>query len=291
MTNNDLSLANVQALLYRLITAPNGVQEGLAKESALAAGGLETLVAGEQRLSALERLEIYATAYFYRLLDVFKEDYPATLAVLDERVFHNLVTGYLVSHPPTEPSISHASRYFPDYLRTQPVREGCPFVAELAALERSMVDVFLAADVSALGTSDMQSVAPGDWPQTVLKTVPAVRILALEWRIDAVLRAVEAGKDWQDPVREQVTLVVWRQGSRVNYRELEYAECRALKLALEGTTFTEICDAISADIGESQDCAATIAQLLARWISERLLMIGKSQMENWQEVAELWRYK
>ena len=110
----------------------------------------------------------------------------------------------------------------------------------------------------------------------VLRTVPAVRILALKWRVDAVLRAVEAGKDWQEPVREPASLVVWRQGSRVNYRELEHAECRALKLALEGTTFTEICDAISADIGESQDCAVTIAQLLARWISEGLLMIGKT---------------
>jgi len=274
MTNNDLSLTNLQALLYRLITAPNGVQEGLAKESTLAAGGLETVVAGDQQLSAHERVGIYATAYFYRLLDVFKEDYPATLAVLDERVFHNLVTGYLVTHPPTEPSIFHASRYFPDYLRAQPVREGCPFLAELAGLERTIVDVFVAADAPALGTSDMQSIAPGDWPHVVLRTVPAVRILDLEWRVDAFLRAVEAGKAWQEPAHEPASLAVWRQGSQVNYRGLERAECRALKLALEGTTFTEICDAISADIGESRDCAVTIAQLLARWISQGLLMIG-----------------
>ena len=164
MTNNDLSLTNVQALHYRLITAPNGVQEGLAKESTLAAGGLETVVASDQQLSAQERVGIYATAYFYRLLDVFTEDYPATYAVLDERVFHNLVTGYLVSYAPTEPSVFHASRYFPDYLQAQPVRKGCPFIEELAALERSIVDVFVAADALALGTSDMQSIAPGDWP-------------------------------------------------------------------------------------------------------------------------------
>jgi hypothetical protein len=291
MTNNDLSLTNLQALLYRLITAPTGVQEGLAKESTLAAGGLGTVVAGDQQLSAHERVGIYATAYFYRLLDVFKEDYPATLAVLDERVFHNLVTGYLVTHAPTEPSISHASRYFPDHLRTQPVREGCPFVTELAALERSIVDVFLAADASALGTSDMQSIAPGDWPQMVLKTVPAVRILDLEWRIDAVLRAVEAGNDWQEPEREPASIVVWRQGSRVNYRGLEPAECRALKLALERTTFTEICDAISADIGESQDCAVTIAQLLARWISEGLLMIGNTPNGKLTGICGTLQYK
>ena len=35
--------------------------------------------------------------------DVFKEEFPATLALLGEVNFHNLITGYLVDYPPTEP--------------------------------------------------------------------------------------------------------------------------------------------------------------------------------------------
>jgi hypothetical protein len=85
--------------------------------------------------------------------------------------------------------------------------------------------------------------------------------------------------------------MVWRQGPRVTYRGLERAECRALKLALEGTTLTEICDRISADIGESQDRAVTIAQLLARWISEGLLVIGNAPNGKVTGSCGILRYK
>jgi hypothetical protein len=95
-----------------------------------------------------------------------------------------------------------------------------------------------------------------------------------DYLVDAVLRAVEEGKAWQEPVREPASLLVWRQGSRVNNRGLKRAECGALKLALEGTTFAEICGAVSSDLVESRDCAVTIGQLLGRWISEGLLKIG-----------------
>jgi hypothetical protein len=40
---------------------------------------LEALVDGDERLSAVERVDIYADAYFYRLLDCLAEDFPATL--------------------------------------------------------------------------------------------------------------------------------------------------------------------------------------------------------------------
>ena len=70
----------VESLLYRLITAPSGVAEGLAQEKSLAHGGLARVIAGDDRLSAEERVDIYANMYFYRILDVLKEDFPATLA-------------------------------------------------------------------------------------------------------------------------------------------------------------------------------------------------------------------
>jgi hypothetical protein len=34
--------------------------------------------------------------YFYRLLDAIKEDFPATLKILGDFEFHNLITGYLI---------------------------------------------------------------------------------------------------------------------------------------------------------------------------------------------------
>ena len=93
----------------------------------MGAGGLGAIVLGDERLSAEARVEIYANMYFYRILDALKEDFPATLAVLGADNFHNLVTGYLLEYPPTEPSISYCGRHLADYLRDHPMRERAPF--------------------------------------------------------------------------------------------------------------------------------------------------------------------
>src|SRR5260370_33631770 len=98
-------LKQLQNLLYRLITAASGVAEGLDSERGMPAGGLDAIVRGDDRLSAEDRVDIYANMYFYRLLDVLKEDFPATLRVLGDDNFHNLPTGYLLEYPPTEPSV------------------------------------------------------------------------------------------------------------------------------------------------------------------------------------------
>src|SRR5579863_5534234 len=125
------NLKNLQSLLYRLITAVSGVAEGLASERDLGAGGIGAVVLGDDRLSAEARVDIYANMYFYRILDALKEDFPATLAVLGDDKFHNLVTGYILEYPPTEPSISYCGRFLADYLRDHPMRERAPFIADL----------------------------------------------------------------------------------------------------------------------------------------------------------------
>ena len=92
-------LRQLQALLYRLIVAPNGVAEALADDRDPI--DLDEVIVGDARITAAERIGIYADAYFFRLLDALKEDYPATLALLSGDEFHNLISGYLLAYPPT----------------------------------------------------------------------------------------------------------------------------------------------------------------------------------------------
>ncbi|MGZ3621094.1 MAG: HvfC/BufC family peptide modification chaperone, partial [Candidatus Binataceae bacterium] len=191
----DPGLENLQALLYRLITAPEGVAAGLAAERApgpTTRDDLDQLIEGDDRLSAAERLEIYANAYFYRILDCLKEDFPATLATLGADNFHNLVTGYLIEYPPTEPSIAYAGRYMSEFLRHHPLSERWPFIAELARLERALTEVFHAAEAEPLSAEAMRSVAPEDWPAIMMRTHPALAIVDCEWRVDELLRRIEA---------------------------------------------------------------------------------------------------
>ena len=290
LTNPGLEA--LQGLLYRLITAPEGVAAGLADERASCPEVLDHLIESDDRLSATERLEIYANAYFYRILDCLKQDFPVTLATLGPDDFHNLITAYLIEYPPTEPSISYAGRHLAQFLRHDSMRamfEERPFIADLARLERTLIEIFHAADTEPLSAKTMRSVAPDDWSALAMRTHPALAIVDCEWRVDQLLREVETAAGEVDqtlsaPAQEPVTVLVWRQNSRVHYRPLQSPERAALEVARAGASFAMICERIAASCGEhdqlgsdqaeSVDPVALINQLLARWLDEGLLVLA-----------------
>ncbi|MGH8337315.1 MAG: HvfC/BufC family peptide modification chaperone, partial [Gammaproteobacteria bacterium] len=221
-------LAQLQALLYRLIVAPDGVAEALANDG----GGinLESIIVGDARLTAVERAAIYADAYFYRLLDVLKEDFPATLAVTGEDEFHNLITGYLIAHPSTEPSLLYAGCYLADYLDQPPMLARWPFIGDLVRLERALIESFHAADAPALERAAVQSIPPHQWPALLLKLHPATHLLRLQWRVEEIVRAGDQNSTTTEAAAAPVTMLVWRRHARVFYRTAEAAEEAALNL-------------------------------------------------------------
>src|SRR5208282_839908 len=260
----NLPLKHIQSLLHRLITAPSGVAEGLAVERSLPSGGLESVIRGDDRLSPEERVGIYANMYFYRLLEILQEDFRATAAVLAETRFHNLITGYLIEYPPTEPSVIWAGRYLSDFLRDHPLRNEYPFVADLAALERATIDVFCAADAPALDAAAMSAIPAERWASLKMRTVPAAAILRAEWKVADVLRAVEEKRDWVVPTRSRLRILVWRHNSLVSYRELDDGEADALEMLRRGATFGKVCEVLARDVPEER-APQEINRRLAQW--------------------------
>jgi hypothetical protein len=270
-------LNELQNFLYRRITNPDATNESLGDERGPAPRVLEALVHGDQRLSAAERVEIYANAYFYRLLECLGEDFPATLAVLGEDNFAALVKEYLLEHPPTEPSILYAGLYLADFLNDHPFAERWPFIADLARLERAVLDVFHAADAPALGLETLHAVPSEDWPALKLRTHPAVEIVHSEWRIADLLHTVEQGREWTDPEHEEASVLVWRQNALVNYRNLEPVERDALVIVSKGASFAAVCEAI-ATRSEEPNRVTLIGQLMARWLADGIIMAVDSML-------------
>ena len=266
----SIQLKDLQNLLYRLITAPSGVAEGLGAEHALPAGGLAALVDGDERLSAEARVDVYADMYFYRLLEVLKEDYPATLAVLGEANFHNLITAYLIEHRPSEPSVRGAGKFLPDFLRAHPLRAEVPFVADLAMLERAITEVFCAADVTLLEASEINALQPEQWGAVKMRRIPASVVLRARWRAAEVVRAVEEKRGWKSPGRERNRILVWRRDSRVSYREIGSNEAAALAILGRTTKFAKVCEVLARGLPPDQAPQA-IRDTFARWLAEGLI--------------------
>lgn len=264
-----LVLKELQRLLCRLITAPSGVAEGLRAEQ-LPPDGLDGEIAGDPILSARERVDIYADMYFYRLLDSFKEDFPATLAVIGPDHFHNLVTGYLLEYPPSHHSILYAGRYLPRYAASHPLLGQWPFLGDLARLERTLTEVFHAADAEPLSGTQLGQVAPAQWPILQLKTIPAFELLESRWAVAELVKTVEKGESWCQPEQRASSTVVWRRDARVFYRELDSNESLALGAVAGRVSFASLCETV-AEQGDSSDPVGLIGTMLQRWVAEGLL--------------------
>jgi len=257
-------LKDLQELLYSAITAALG----MARSSPVTVSS--GVIRGDERLSALQRLNIYADAYFYRLLDCLKEDFPATAAVTGD-AFAGLVRAYLGEHSPTEPSIFYAGRHLADFLNKHPLQERWPFVAELARLERTLIEVFHGTDAPALSAGEVRIIAPADWPSLRICVHPALHVLNCNWRVNDVLRAIESGTEWREPARAPVDLSVWRQRTQVYYREVEVSERAGLEAASKGEDFATVCEAVASQL-DSDDPTAAINRMLTQWLTDGLLV-------------------
>src|SRR5262245_26528792 len=126
------ALSETQQLLWSLITAPEGVAKALGSvdRGAAWAMALGQTVRSDDRMTAVERLDVYANMYFFRLLDVLKADYPAVLAVTGEAGFHNLVTDYLLVHFPCHPSLRYAGSKLAEFLTDHCQTNDHPFLPD-----------------------------------------------------------------------------------------------------------------------------------------------------------------
>ncbi len=230
---------------------------------------LAAVIRGDDRMASADRVAIYAGMYVARLHEVMKEDYPATAAVLGQS-FAEIVREYLVAYPPKKPSVFFAGQSFPAFLRSHPICRRMPYLADLAALERAMVEVFVAPDVAPLDEAALRAISAADWPRLRMRTVSALRLFEVQWRVAALLRDVQSGRRPKKPRRGKKFLLVWRIGGRVYFRETDAAEAAALKLLGRGATFDRVCEKLA---GARRDAGSVkfIMATLRRWLREGVI--------------------
>jgi hypothetical protein len=142
-------LADAQALFHALVTARDDVA-AIAARDAEARAAVDAMVVGDERLSAVERLDLYATMYFVRIHDVLRDEYARSVAVLGGEAFHALVTDYLQACPPAHPSLREAGARLPGFVTGHALAADRPWLAELARLERARLEVFDGPDATPL---------------------------------------------------------------------------------------------------------------------------------------------
>jgi hypothetical protein len=266
-----VKLADTQARFHSLVTAREDVT-GIAARDGAARAAIDSMVVGDDRLSAVDRLDVYATMYFVRIHDVLRDEYVRTAAALGGEAFHALVTDYLQACPPAHPSLREAGARLPAFVAGHALAADRPWLAELARLERARLEVFDGPDATPASITALRAIDPLRFGALGLSLVAAHRVLKNRFTISETWRADDPSRT--PPRAEPETLIVWRRDHDVFHRPADADEDRFLEplASAGGVVFAALC----AELAETRDdeaAAARAFELVARWAGEGLIKI------------------
>ena len=272
------SLEETQRQIFALITAPGGVARAVEELRAgnPATGPLNALIRGATPEIAADRLQRYADMYYYRLLDILRNDYRGLLALVGDKTFAQLTRDYLVAHPSTSPSVRDVGVHMAEFLRAYaPIIEPFPFAADLATLERARDEVFDRAAATPLTSEDLAAIAPEQWAELTFRPVPAARLIDLEWPVTELWRPLIWDEGEVPEMAPAPTCVlVWRREFKVWHRLVSAEEQPRIRQLFAGASFAQICESFAGAEDDIEAAAQRAAQALAGWVGEELLVLA-----------------
>jgi uncharacterized protein (UPF0276 family) len=279
-------LAESFDLLWQAITFPTGAADMLANGSPQLRAAIERTFAQTPAFGRVERLEVYANDYYWRLAGVLELHFPMVAWMLGHAEFHNLVTDYVLVSPSREPDLRRYSRDFPSFI-TANVRattrelagEQQPELVEVAWIELDRVQQLDLPDEQPLTPDSLAAIELHEWPELRFIACKSVRLRATTRPFSPMFTLCREGQSLslarKHHPRAPGHTLIWRRDMTVFHRDLEADEAGALQALLEGKSFLDICAVASGgDIdGQAGDDAhpQQVAAWLHRWMTAGLI--------------------
>lgn len=214
-----------------------------------------TFSKANDRLDALERIEIYNRMYWFRTLDSLDEDLPGVRAVLGPRRFMRLLETYLERVPSRSFTLRDLPARLEAFIRAHP-RLTAPhtaLAADMVAFEWAQIECFDGGARPPVTPDDIAGRPPS---RLKLGLQPQIRLLALRYPVDDYAIALKQGGLRADasnavdaiprtsrraavvrrPRPQRTCLAVHRHEGTIYYKRLEPAAYRMLVALRDGRT-------------------------------------------------------
>jgi hypothetical protein len=205
---SDLSL--MQSWMATLVRR----RRGLPGDEAAAAEARRH-IAGNDRLSPAEQLEIYREQFWLRHTDSLVEDFPGLAGILVQDDWDHLVFGYLERCPPTSFTLRDLGARLPDFVAEQAWLPHPELCLDMARLEWIYVELFDAPDCPPLDLGKLTSLSDDDWRSARVVMSPALALLATRFAVADLRRTIKTS-DERVPIPEPspCKLVLYRGANR-----------------------------------------------------------------------------
>lgn len=222
-------------------------------------------------------LRIYQNAYKARLIGALRDNFGVLPRVMGDEAFDALALAYVAEHPSQHASIRWFGNKLPRFMAGNESLVQHPALSDLARMEWALRSAFDAADGETLDAASLAGVPADQWPFLSFEILPSVQLLAMDWAVEPVWRAmqlvdVESGDEPElpEPVAHPHALLIWRQGLENRWRSMDPMPANLLRAAMAGSRFGELCELAASQVGNEQAAAAAVGALQG-WLADGLL--------------------
>lgn len=288
MSNPPRQLDVIQRWMQAVITHPLGPGRGADSDGAMQeipAGKekLDTVILPSSKLDSLRRIEVYANAYYGRLIECMAGEFTVLVETIGEEAFNELAFAYLQRYPSASYTLNDLSRNFAKYLdESRPDRAGLaegeqPAVSwpdlmiDLAKLEWTIGEVFDAPGVEGepiLTAADLQNIPPANWADVKLEPVVCLRLLAFTHPVNDYftrVRHAEEGETVPMPDPGEEYAAIFRRDYVVRRHVLSRPQFVLISALRDGATLG---DAIARAAEETDMSDDDLASHLRAWFEE-----------------------
>ena len=235
------------------------------------------------RLSSLERLEIYNRQYWFRLIDCLVDDFPGLRAVLGDGKFYPLIITYLETHPSSSPLLGDLGRNLPEFIRARRLMTSphTRIAEDVARLEWAQIVAFDRGSRSPLNPSRLAGISPD---KLRFRLQPYITLLDLAYPVDAlVLRLLKKDRSLRSEAsnavgethtkrksalagriaRSRTRLLVHRYDNSVFFKPLTAAQFLLLEKLAAGVSVSEACGELAVVFPKTK--ASDVQAWFANW--------------------------
>ena len=214
-------------------------------EDARIARDTPAMIAGNDRLSPLEQLDIYREQFWLRHLGALEEDYKTLAYVLGDQGFRALCEAYLAACPPDSFTLRDLGARLPEFLATTLPWKDDALAADLARYEWAFVEAFDAPSAPPLDAARIASASEDDWARAKLELAPMLQRIRASFPVDELRAAVQKNETPERPARKDLCLCVWRAPDAMKYLDVEPSAFALLGRLAEGEALSSACEAIA----------------------------------------------
>jgi hypothetical protein len=208
MSPGRMSLDQLQRAVFDVVRQPLTEDERMREQTldgrstkAIA----EEIVKPNDRLTSVERLEIYNRVYWFRLLSSLADDFPGLRAVIGQEKFDAVLHGYLTEMPSVSFTLRDLGSRLEAWLRAHPefISSNERMALDMVRLEWADIEAFDAAEFPVLTQAELAGL--GEDP--VFHLQPYLQLLDLAYPVDELLLKVRETEDPETDISSNVVMM------------------------------------------------------------------------------------